>query len=135
MKVIITRFKEINDGTIGKFQVLEGSTVLMSCFCLEPAGPDTTESGKDRRIPKGNYKIVEHDSQRYQRKLPLIYNENVPKSRAILIHGGNFPKDTLGCVLLGETYNNQGVLNSQPMLKKFLSIVKYPCDLEIINQF
>ena len=64
MKLTIRRYKDIEDGTIGKFELVGVNTVLMTGYTLEPAGPDTTERGKDRRIPAGLYSVVWHKSAR-----------------------------------------------------------------------
>ena len=55
MKLIIRRHKDINDGTIGKFELIEGNEVVLKGYTLEPAGEDTTARGKDKRIPVGVY--------------------------------------------------------------------------------
>ena len=121
MKIKINRFKNIHDGTIGKLSIVDEGKKLFSCFTLEPAGGDTTERGKDRRIPAGRYQMEWHNSSRQKRMCPLLYNELVPKSRYILIHPGNFPKDTAGCILVGENYTAAGVTNS---VKTFNALFK-----------
>ena len=121
MKIKINRFKNIHDGTIGKLSIVDEGKKLFSCFTLEPAGGDTTERGKDRRIPAGRYQMEWHNSSRQKRMCPLLYNDLVPKSRYILIHPGNFPKDTAGCILVGENYTAAGVTNS---VKTFNALFK-----------
>ena len=118
----ITRFRNIPDGTIGKFFLMDKDKVIMQGYTLEPAGGDTTESGRDRRIPIGAYNVVWHNSPRFKRSLPLLYNNLVPRSRYILIHNGNYPKDTEGCILLGDSYDKNGVFNSKATLNKFLEL-------------
>lgn len=124
MVLTIKRFKDIYDGTIGEFALVDQYRILMQGNTLEAAGPDTIEPNKDRRIPKGEYKVIWHDSPRMKERLPLLYNELVPKSRAILIHRGNFPKDTEGCILLGDGYDEKGVYNSKVTMNKFMGFVK-----------
>lgn len=124
MVLTIKRFKDIYDGTIGEFALVDQYRILMQGNTLEAAGPDTVEPNKDRRIPVGEYNIQWHDSPRFRERLPLLYNELVPKSRAILIHRGNFPKDTEGCILLGNGYDDKGVYNSRDTVSKFMSFVK-----------
>ncbi|QCD44466.1 DUF5675 family protein [Campylobacter mucosalis] len=120
----INRFKEIDDGTIGRFTLLKDDEILLTGFCLEPAGSDTTTPNLDRRIPAGIYSVIWHKSPRFKMTLPLLFNESVSRERYILIHAGNYPKDTQGCILLGSEYNNQGVFNSKATLSRFLELTK-----------
>ena len=124
MVLTIKRFKNIEDGTIGEFALVDQYRILMQGNTLEAAGPDTIEPNKDRRIPKGEYQVLWHDSPRMKERLPLLYNELVPKSRCILIHRGNFPRDTEGCILLGDGYDEKGVYNSKNTMNRFMGFVK-----------
>ena len=120
----IVRFKEIDDMTLGRFVLHDGERVVLIGYTCEPAGPDTTESGMDRRIPQGQYQIAWHDSPKFRVRLPLLWNELVPKSRCILIHVGNTGRNTEGCVLLGTSLGEYGVKNSRAALSALLAAVK-----------
>lgn len=136
MKMIIYRYKNIVDGTVGKFELVGVNTVLMTGYTLEPAGPDTTERGKDRRIPAGLYQIVWHRSARFNRVLPVLFNEQVPKDRYIEIHAGNYPKHTEGCILIGKWANDEGVFESVKALEALLGFIQgRDLEVEIINEF
>lgn len=74
----------------------------LSGYMLECPGPSTTQSGQRKRIPAGTYSLVWHSGAKYQGVVRL-YNNDVLQSRAILIHVGNYPKDTDGCLLAGST--------------------------------
>lgn len=136
MKMIIHRYKNIADGTVGKFELIRGNEVLMTGYTLEPAGPDTTKRGKDRRIPAGLYQIVWHRSARFNRVLPVLFNEQVPKDRYIEIHAGNYPKHTEGCILVGKWANDEGVFESVKALEALLSFIQNKnLEVEILNEF
>ena len=127
LEIFVTRYKEIHDGTIGKVKVVFNGELVMECFSLEPDGPDTIESNKDRRIPQGEYRLSRWISKKYPQSL-LVHNEVVPKERAILIHNGNTPNHTLGCILLGYTTDNKsGVYNSRKCIS---DLMKYVVDGE-----
>jgi len=137
MKLIVDRIKEIYDGTIGRFcLVSQDRRVLLEGFTLEPAGPDTVERGRDKRIPAGVYQTTWHESDKFQRLLPLLFNEKVSKDRCILIHSGNVPKDTQGCILLGNKADEYGVSDSKRALEEFIRLTfKKEFQVEIINKF
>ncbi|EAI5711364.1 TPA: hypothetical protein R5078_001945, partial [Campylobacter jejuni] len=116
MKVTINRRYTGKTCVIGKFKVLDDEEkILFECFSLEE-DKEGLESGKDLRIPEGNYNLKRHSPSRFENTLRSItkkddtminvYNDEVPSSRAILIHWGNTDKDTQGCILLGLTKDN-----------------------------
>ena len=136
MKHTIRRYKDIEDGTIGKFELTGVNTVLMTGYTLESAGPDTTARGKDRRIPAGLYSVVWHKSPKFNRVVPVLYNEQVPKDRYIEIHAGNYPKHTEGCILVGKWANDEGVFESKATLEALLSFIQgKDLEVEILNEF
>jgi hypothetical protein len=62
-------------------------------------------------IPYGKYSIVVSRSPKFKRDLPLLLN--VPHFSGIRIHAGNYPKDSEGCILVGENKIRGGLLNSR----------------------
>lgn len=56
-------------------------------------------------IPCGVYNVTWHNSPTFGGKRPHLYNEDVGKSRYILIHEGNTYKDSKGCILVGNGSN------------------------------
>lgn len=62
-------------------------------------------------IPAGKYKVVMAMSSKFKRVMP--YLENVPQFTGIMIHPGNTPKDTLGCILVGENKKKGQLINSR----------------------
>lgn len=90
---------------------LECSWSNFKAVVMEPSGPDTTTAGKNKRIPAGTYEITPHSGSKYK-DVVCLHNENVPKSRAILMHQGNYPKNTQGCLLIGTEYVNDSITQS-----------------------
>lgn len=136
MKVTINRRYTGKTCVIGKFKVLDDEEkILFECFSLEE-DKEGLESGKDLRIPEGNYNLKRHSPSRFENTLRSItkkdddtminvYNDEVPASRAILIHWGNTDKDTQGCILLGLTKdnNNESIGQSRQACKEFYDLM------------
>ena len=86
--MILIRDTVTDDAVLGK--LLVGGVVI--CDTLE---------NKAKMIPCGSYKLSVSRSPKFQRDLPLIYNDKVPASRGIRIHRGNQSSDSAACVLVG----------------------------------
>lgn len=141
MILTIRRFKQTRTDTTGSFELKSGDEVLSTGYTLEPKGDDTIEPNQNRRIPQGVYDVIWSHSPRFNRALPLLFNDEVPKNRHILIHTGNTYKDTQGCILVGDT-TGLGVdfasrlFNSRAKFKELESFLKRnDFKVEIINEF
>lgn len=120
-----TRFIETNLSTISKF-ICDDSE--LAGYFLEPSGPSTAKANIDKRIPVGTYNLEWHSGS--FKNVPLISNNEVSKKRAVLIHNGNGPKDTEGCLLVGSEYSKDFVGNS---VKKLQQLRKLLTDKGIQN--
>lgn len=147
--------KKAKGSTIGELRVYDekGENIFI-CFTLENGGESTSESGTNRRILAGEY-YLRWTSSNTNSGLAIQYNywkkanhlekikdgtqgrniavwvmsdtiENHNKRR-ILIHIGNYPQDTLGCILCGYTNGNNGKIgNSTKAINDlFLLFEKY----------
>ena len=84
---------------------------FLSCpFDYRPCDPKKKVKG-ETAIPWGTYKVALTYSPRFRRLLPLLLQ--VSLFSAVRIHPGNLPKDTGGCILLGENKQVGKVLNSR----------------------
>jgi len=68
--------------------------------CTRPLHRAADKIAGRTSIPAGTYQIAWTYSPRFHRNLPLICN--VPWFDGIRMHSGNTPKDTAGCILLGD---------------------------------
>ena len=83
-------------------------------------------------IPYGRYRITMHrKSPKYSQKkayercggyVPALLN--VPGFSGILIHIGNWPEDSAGCILVGENKVKGGVVNSTLWFWKLYELMK-----------
>lgn len=105
------------------------------CFTLEPSRTTPFHPGHPC-IPAGEYEIIlslsptlkrmGKDGEFHHYVTPEVLN--VPGRTAIRIHIGNFPKDTLGCTLLGLTKTTDFVGNSRTAFDRVFTLMKYATD-------
>lgn len=133
MKLKLKRIAKTDGYTIGKLYI-DG---VYFCDTLEdtdrgikqdtPLTEITQKKIKrETAIPTGTYKItMDVVSPKYSvreaykfcdGKLPRLLN--VPGYDGILIHIGNYPKDTEGCILVGKNSVKGAVMNSTDTFKK-----------------
>ena len=62
-------------------------------------------------IPKGTYIIKMRESPHFKRVMP--YLQNVPGFSYIMLHPGNGPENSKGCVLVGENKSPGRLVNSR----------------------
>jgi len=99
----ITRDRLLPDRTLGVVELdLPGDGVgwLPFGFSLEDTdrGDDSKVLG-ETAVPVGVYRVTLYDSPRFGLGTPMLLD--VPGFRYILIHAGNGPGDTRGCILVG----------------------------------
>lgn len=83
------------------------------CYTLEDRHRQEKIKG-ETRIPKGNYRIklrnfgghYERYSEKYTYHKGMLWLQDVENFEHILIHIGNYAEDTDGCILVGESVNN-----------------------------
>ena len=141
MKLVLRRIHFGETFTVGQlYEVTEyGENPI--CYILEDKYREV--EGQDVKvwkeqdktaIPKGVYDVRITFSNRFQSKLPLLFD--VPGFTGIRIHSGNSSKNTEGCLLVGMTWDGKsdwigsskvamGVL--MPMLEKAKD-----CTIEIV---
>lgn len=98
MIIELNRTVETKYSLIGDF-ICDG----FKCFSLEPARTNPVNSGHPC-IAAGRYSVSGSHSPHLGYYTPIL--ENVPNRSDIRIHIGNVPKDTLGCILLGKTFQS-----------------------------
>jgi len=106
------RFLTGDNATISRFSAVSPQSVRrINGYFLEPGGPSTTKSGQDKMIPAGTYTVEPYSGTDHPNTW-IIYNDQVSKSRAILIHTGNLPCHTAGCQLPGTDYGFGNMVNT-----------------------
>lgn len=142
MKLILKRIYKASTYTIGKLYLSEDGKLTYLMDTLEDTDRDlhdcmSVDEIKKRKkdgltaIPTGCYKITmdvvspkfknRSWAKPYDGKLPRFLN--VKGFEGVLIHVGNTPKDTLGCILVGENKVKGQVINSTVMFKKLMKLL------------
>ena len=109
MELVVTRKTFDDSCSLGEL-VIDGE---FECYTLEPKTRSVDEEkvfGKTA-IPYGTYDVVVTYSNRMGRDLPLLVD--VPNFEGVRIHPGNFPADTEGCLLVGDSQGQDAVLSSR----------------------
>lgn len=119
--------------TIGRLSIPSAS---FECDTLEDTDRDANANGVfdgqevkiygKTAIPYGRYRIAMTQSPKFSprygdRNVPLLLD--VPHFSGILIHSGNTPADTEGCILVGENKVKGQVINSRATLFRLLDIL------------
>ena len=115
MKAILDRFASEETVTLGTLTFLHAEHPTI--YTLEPPWKDN--QADISCIPKGNYRCVPYDSVKW----PGVYQVmNVDGRTLILIHWGNYPHETEGCIMPGKF-----LLSNKPMVthsKDTLNLIK-----------
>lgn len=133
----VRRFKKHPAGVVGELQIATVSTMLNNApylyesmeelmkdqreekvwkhlaYTLEPAIPSFygDKMQKPAAIPEGLYELCKRYSCKFRGDRWFLLN--VPHFEGIMFHVGNFPKDTQGCILLGDERKGAAVLKSK----------------------
>ena len=127
MKLKLIRDTYGPNSTIGRLYC-EGQFL---CYTLENKWADNTP--RISCIPEGDYDIKTKTYGRFYEKYghPIVKLQDVPGRSEILIHKGNYPKDTLGCILLGDSIGDDAVFNSSKTYDKYYNIISSSCCITI----
>jgi hypothetical protein len=130
MIFILNRNMSCGNGTFGN--ITENGKIL--CYTCEPMWNENKSCISC--IPCGTYSCVKHNGSEFKDVWEL---KNVPGREGILIHNGNLPKDTHGCILVGDNValfgNKHGVTNSRKTLDMLRKTLPDVFSLEITSLY
>lgn len=119
MKLRLDRIHKSNDFTIGKMFIDE----VFECYTLEDEHRDVKVM-HETRIPSGTYEIKlrlfgghhERYKQKFNYHKGMLWLQDVPNFKDILIHIGNTDEDTSGCILVGQSMSlTNGTLSNSTL--------------------
>ncbi len=137
MTLEVIRFSQNSKQTLSRFAVFDNwNCKTLEGYILEL--PDKQNKVRVSRINPGTYKCVKRNSPKYKDHFHVL---GVEGRSYILIHHGNYNKDTKGCLLVGEylsDINNDGfkdVCLSKKTMKKLNDILPKEFVLTITEDF
>ena len=121
MNLTVWRDQLRPDSTEGQFYV-DG---VQKYYTLEDTYRQLDNGTVDKQygttcIPNGRYRVVPTASPHFGRVMPHV--ENVPQFDGVLIHWGNRPADTEGCILLGMQRGADLITDSQAAFDDFWAL-------------
>jgi hypothetical protein len=127
MLIVIRRLYKGEKSIIGEMTV-DG---IFECFTLEDVERPVKING-ETAIPKGTYKVIINESNRFKRQLPLLLN--VPGFEGVRIHAGNTNHDTEGCILVGQTRHKEFIGKSRKAFDKLFKKMQRAKDITLSIQ-
>jgi len=114
MKLKVIRFSSQKDSTSGLLFKENEYGIKFICYTLEDEKREEKVRG-ETRVPAGKYKLALRKEggfhSRYKAKYGawhrgMLHVTNVPNFEFILIHTGNTDEHTAGCLLVGDSQEN-----------------------------
>lgn len=127
MKITVKRLYKTDTSTIGEL-LIDG---VFECYTLEDVEREVKVKS-ETAIPKGTYKVIINQSNRFKRLLPLLLN--VPNFEGVRIHSGNSNHDTEGCILVGQTRGKDYIGKSRKAFDKLFKKMQAAKDITITIQ-
>ena len=125
MIITIKRLYRSENSTIGEMSV-DGK---WECYTLEDKERDV-KIKSETAIPKGTYKVIINQSNRFKKLLPLLLK--VPNFEGVRIHPGNSNHDTEGCILVGRTRSKDFIGQSRKAFESLFAKMKLAKEITLI---
>jgi hypothetical protein len=121
MRITVQRTTFTDKSTIGQLLIDD----RFFCYTLEDVDRHMEDGGEkvygETAIPRGVYDLTLRDSQKFG-LVPWI--KNVPGFEWVLIHWGNKPEDTEGCILVGDEYLSDWISHSRSTFGKLMNNIE-----------
>ena len=97
--------------TCGELYLDQPLTIPLFCYSLEP--PKQPDHRGIKCIPAGVYKVIIEYSPRFKRDMPRLLGVPGWPNDDVLLHWGNYPDNSEGCILVGMTHEPDFIGESQ----------------------
>jgi hypothetical protein len=132
-RLVINRLAKLDDRTLGRLIVFSGLDIIGSFTTLEL--PFRNNEKSKSCILSAFYTVEPRTSPKYGKH--LLVNGTTPRE-LILLHHGNYPRDTEGCILIGSDFGDidkdgrPEVTASKTAMKKLVALVTEKAELIIL---
>jgi hypothetical protein len=133
IRLILNRLEKLDDRTLGRLIVFNGLNIVGTFATLEL--PFRNNEKSKSCILSAFYTVEPRTSPKYGKH--LIVNGTTPRE-LILMHHGNYPRDTEGCILVGADFGDIDkdgrleVTASKTAMKKLVALVTEQAELIIL---
>ena len=142
MLLQVLRFSDSGDSTSGLLCELKPDGREFLCYTLEDESRTVKKKG-ETRIPEGMYELTLRKEggfhKKYSERFPdihegMLWVRDVPNFEYILIHCGNTDEHTAGCLLLGDSQENNQLVDDGFIGKSTQAYKRvYPKILKALN--
>lgn len=132
-RLLLMRLQKLDDRTLGRLIVFNGTEIEEIFTTLEL--PWRNNERNNSCILSGYYTVDPRESPRFGKH--LIINNTSPRE-AVLLHVGNVPKDTSGCVLVGTGFGDfdkdgkREITESKRAMRRLVELVADTAELIIL---
>lgn len=120
MTILLNRTSFTEFGTFGVFHKVTPDGSLPFAVSCEDKWMDNQQNISC--IPAGTYECI--PTMFHKKGYECFEVKGVPNRERILIHIGNTSKDCEGCILIGQSFSFNQILNSSVAFKNFMLMTK-----------
>jgi len=141
MDLVVLRYSSQQDSTSGLWFEKTEQGMSFLCYTLEDEKRDVKIAG-ETRVPEGTYPVVLRTEggfhSRYSKRFPemhkgMLHITDVPGFKWVLVHCGNSDEDSSGCLIVGDTQENNIICSNGWVGKSTIAYKRvYPLIAEAI---
>ena len=121
--ITIQRQKKNNKCVMGTMKATSDKKEgVIEGYTLEP--PDLGNKRNVSCIPAGEYEAYIRDKNTSKWDYDCLQLVDVPNRTDIQLHAGNYPKNTVGCILVGSLQGHNAVWKSKDKLKELVNFCR-----------
>lgn len=132
-RLVLNRLQKLDDRTLGRLCVFNGLNLEATFATLEL--PFRNNEKSNSCILSAFYTVEPRRSDKFGDH--LLVNGTAPREM-ILLHYGNYPKDSTGCILIGSDFGDLDqdhkleITNSKRAMQKLVKLVTERAELIIL---